>query len=115
MENIQNEIKPKIYRFYSSPDNQNRIVVIGEYKDNILNIAVSRCSKEDIFIRKRGRGIAEGRLNKGRLHSIYHMNQPKTEDFIQIANGIIKMVSIDKISVPKIPYTYTANKLLNIY
>ena len=112
MENIQSEIKPKIYRFYSSAENPNRIAVIGEYENGVLNIAVSRCSNNDIFLRKRGRAIAEGRLHKGRLHSIFHMKQPKTEAFIEIASSIIKMVHIDKISVPKEPYIYNEKETI---
>ena len=112
MENIQSEIKPKIYRFYSSAKNPNRIAVIGEYENGVLNIAVSRCSKDDIFLRKRGRVIAEGRLHKGRLHSIFHMEQPNTETFIEIATGIIRMVGIDKISVPKEPYKFSEKETI---
>lgn len=35
---------------------------IREAGDNILHVGVSRCSKRDVFDRKLGRQIAEGRL-----------------------------------------------------
>jgi hypothetical protein len=61
----------QLYRFYSKPkDTQNRVSVIGQFVDGNLQIAISRCSKRDNFIRKKGRLIAENRLKKGIIYKI---------------------------------------------
>ena len=54
----------KIYRYYSKPDILNRVTVVGERDGDNLYLSAARCSHLDIFCRKTGRSIAEGRLSK---------------------------------------------------
>ena len=86
-----------MYRFYSNPTDTSkvRVSVVGEYshEDGILKIAVSRCSKKDSFIKKKGRAIAEGRLYKGKLYDkITFPTPPSSEEFIEHAKLIAKEV-----------------------
>lgn len=65
-----------IYIFYSKVEkNRPRITMAGFVKDNVLYTAVARCSKKDQFVRKIGRSIATGRLQK----SIYYNIIPITD------------------------------------
>lgn len=81
-------------RFYSNPTVGNRTTVVGELTDGVLKIAVSRTGKKEMFIRKKGRAIAEGRLAKGRLYT--QVAWPKeaitSEEFVQIALPIAEEV-----------------------
>lgn len=54
-----------MYRFYSNPNGNGRVTVVGEQNGNIVTLAAARCSKKDQFVKKKGRAIAEGRLAKG--------------------------------------------------
>ena len=87
-----------MYRFYSNPkeEGQTRVVVVGDYSDNKLKIAVSRCSQRDSFVKIKGRHIAEGRLNKGKLFSITPMNVCDSNIFVQVAKAIAKTVNKTK-------------------
>lgn len=76
-----------MYRFYSN--NTPRSVIVAQHSEGVLNLAVSRCSKKDRFIRKRGRAIAEGRLNKGMFYKTIKTGPDfKTKDFVEIAKTV---------------------------
>lgn len=86
-----------MFRFYSNPADPSkvRVSVVGEYipSEKVLEIAVSRCSKKDSFIRAKGRAIAEGRLRKGKLYDrISFPTPPTSEEFINNAKEIAKEV-----------------------
>ena len=85
-----------MYRFYSKPNaTKVRVVVVGEYdqENRILNLAVARCSKRDSFVRKKGRGIAEGRLSKGKYFDQISMEEmPSFPMFMRIAKDIAEFV-----------------------
>lgn len=80
-----------IYIFYSKVEkNQPRVTVAGLVKDNVLYTAVARCSKKDQFVRKIGRAIATGRLQK----NIYYNSIPITDTtkanklFVEVAKKV---------------------------
>jgi len=81
-----------IYRFYSSPESETRVTVVGKrIDDDKFAFAVSKCSKKDAFVRKIGRSIAEGRLNKGKFFKILTVNDDervKIKDFVAVAMKI---------------------------
>mgnify|MGYP006931611145 CR=1 FL=1 len=76
--------------------NRKRLVavsVVGQLKDGQLSVATARCSKKDPFSRKRGRTIAEGRLNAGILYDVYDCPSGlKAEEFINLASNIVEVV-----------------------
>jgi hypothetical protein len=101
----------KIYRFYSSCEEPNRTAVIGVYDNKTLKISVSRCSSEDRFIRAKARMIAEGRLKKNKIHSIFNnIESLKTEDFIFIASKLVHMVNTNQGTEKKPLYEVTPEK-----
>lgn len=56
----------EILRYYSPEMDGIRVAIAGFFNDKgELHLAVARCSKKDIFTRKKGRALAEGRLIKG--------------------------------------------------
>lgn len=69
-----------------------RVCVVGKHSEGVLEIAVSRCSSKDHFVKSKGRAIAEGRLLKGKLYKKIELKECKIGDFIKIANEIIKDV-----------------------
>jgi hypothetical protein len=100
-----------MYRFYSRPEyempsyrrtkegikliKKSRVTIVGEIKDDKLNIAVARCSAKDQFIKKTGRSIAEGRLAKGKILTSFTIDPLKkitTEEFITAAQGVAAYV-----------------------
>lgn len=85
-----------MYRFYSNPAENSRVSVVGQFNGNSLQIAVARCSKKDQFIRRKGRLIAEGRLEKGKLYSDIPMNECTSETFVKYASKICQEVSQTK-------------------
>lgn len=89
-----------MYRFYSSPNQGVRVSVVGDYTEGgYLEIAVARCSSKDPFVRKKGRLIAEGRLRKGRLHSVHSLPRCTSEDFVRIAKEVAEEVIISKMPI----------------
>lgn len=84
------------YRFYSQSFQGSRVAVVGEIKGNTLSIAAARCSEKDNFIRKKGRMIAEGRLQKGKLHSTYEIPGCTGDKFVEIAKYVAANVAIEK-------------------
>lgn len=79
-----------MYRFYSKPIGKRRVTVVGEITKGYLNIAIAISNDKDVFVRKIGRTIAEGRLNSGKLHSKIPCTKEKmmSEEFIKIAENI---------------------------
>lgn len=85
-----------MYRFYSSAENKNRVSVVAEYSEGILKVAVSRCSNKDHFCRKKGRYIAEGRLQKGKTYLTKEMETCDVKTFVDIARNIAKELVTSK-------------------
>jgi len=100
-----------MYRFYSKaketlsrktkrqwPVPTHRVVVVGEVEQDTLKLAVAKCSFRDVFKRKVGRQIAEGRLKKGDIFKYIPVPDGKltTEKFIEIAS----QVSQELLSIP---------------
>jgi hypothetical protein len=82
-----------MYRLYTKPEQgHNRVTVVGEHKDGLLKIAVARCGKKDVFIKKRGRIIAENRLTKDLLFNVYPMTECTSKDFVNIATNVAEEV-----------------------
>ena len=81
------------FRFYSN--NIPRSVIVAQYSEGMLKIAVSRCSKKDNFIRKKGRAIAEGRLQKGKIYAKVNMPECTTKEFVEIAKNISNQLATD--------------------
>lgn len=78
-----------MFRFYSNPSSKRRITVVGKVVDDYLHLATSCCSHKDQFVRKIGRGIAEGRLKKGKLFaSIKVKDKIGVSEFVKIAKNI---------------------------
>ena len=85
-----------MYRFYSNPQGRVRVSVVGEHKEGALHVAVARCSKKDQFIRQKGRKIAEGRLQKGKLYAVYPMDECDSSTFLDYAKTIASEVEASK-------------------
>jgi hypothetical protein len=81
-----------MYIFYSDPNMKNRVTVVGRHDGKKFSVAVARCSKKDHFVRKVGRTIAEGRLNKGTLYGSFPAD-PSYTSFIEIAINVASVVS----------------------
>jgi hypothetical protein len=89
------------YRFYSKSEEakQHRVSIVGEHSEGVLSIAVAICSNNDIFRRKVGRAIAEGRLKHGKLYKQVREEHMSTELFIQNALEIIQELESYKIPI----------------
>lgn len=84
------------HRFYSNPTLGHRMSIVGEFKDETLKIAIAVTNKNEVFVRKIGRAIAEGRLLKGKLHSTMSFpgkEKLTSEEFVQIA----EVIAVEKI------------------
>jgi len=91
-----------MYIFYSSPENKIRVTVVGDFDNGALKLAVSRNSKRDQFIRKKGRMIATGRFNKGYYYKIVMVPEQSSDVFIEEA----KKVVLDVIDNPeRVPFS----------
>jgi hypothetical protein len=80
-----------VHRFYSNPTLGHRMSIVGEFQNETLKIAVAVTRENEVFIRKIGRAIAEGRLEKGKLHSIVNLpgkDKLMSEEFVTIAEKI---------------------------
>ena len=98
-----------MFRFYSkSTETKSRVAVVGVHSDGVLSIAVSRCSHKDNFMKKKGRLIAEGRLQNGlnpeakrnTLYGQYEMNECDVQTFLTHAKAISKLVDETKVVTP---------------
>ena len=79
------------YVFYSNHAGHHtpRATVVGELVDGVLQLAVSRCSAKDAFVKKRGRGIALGRLKKGRIFRQVAMPEGcSSKEFVAVATEV---------------------------
>lgn len=85
-----------MFRFYSSPQEATRVSIVAEHSEGVLKIAVARCSKKDNFFRKKGRLIAEGRLNKGKVHTTIPMDECDIQTFLAYAKIIAEEVKQTK-------------------
>jgi hypothetical protein len=90
-----------MYRFYSNPAETNRVTVVGNYVDGNLSLAASRCSNKDQFMRKRGRTIAENRLEKGKVIVTLPIKDFTIKDFVENATELAYHVKKN----PKIIHT----------
>ena len=82
--------------FYHSPfvkKGKPRLTFCGELKDLeinfgetiVINVAVARCSRKDLFNKAKGRRISQGRVEKGvLLRKIYCDVDHPIKDFIEI-------------------------------
>lgn len=98
-----------MFRFYSKPtETKSRVAVVGVHSDGVLSLAVSRCSSKDNFEKKKGRLIAEGRLNNGlkpdakknTLYAQVPMEQCDVKRFLEVAQQTAKTVDESKIVTP---------------
>lgn len=85
-----------MYRFYSNPEQKVRVSVVGEFKNGILGLAVSRCSEKDTFIKKKGRMIAEGRLQKGKIYKAIFMEECNSSIFVEEAKKCVEELMTNK-------------------
>lgn len=82
-----------MYRFYSNPtEGSVRVSVVGEYDKGKLKLAVSRCSRKDQFMRKKGRSIAEGRFAKGKYFKVLRLDYCDIHTFVEAAKIVAKEV-----------------------
>lgn len=67
-----------------------RITVAGIVSDDTLRVGISRCSHKDVYIKKKGNVMAQGRAkSRGQSH-LFHLNDGEViPQFIAIANTII--------------------------
>lgn len=74
--------------------NPNRICVVAKYneEDKSMNFAVSKCSSKDIFIKKKGRGIAITRLNSGQIYLTTNVTENPGKTFLNVAKYIVEEV-----------------------
>lgn len=80
-----------LYRFYSNPTWGHRMTIVGELRDEVLNIAVAITNEKETFVKRIGRAIAEGRLAKGKIYSSIKLpgkTKIMSEDFVKIAENI---------------------------
>lgn len=98
-----------MYRFYSKPtETKSRVAVVGIHSEGVLSLAVSRCSHKDNFMKKKGRLIAEGRLQNGlkpnaKRNTLYEQVSTETCDvktFLAHAQRIAKIVDETKVVTP---------------
>lgn len=82
------------YVFHSECDHPTgvRVTVVGSFNENILDLAVSRCSEKDSFVKKIGREKAIERLNSGNIISSVVVSQPSLNTFINAAKAITEYV-----------------------
>lgn len=91
-----------MYRYYSSPNDTNRVSVVGQYAGGVLKMAAARCSSRDHFVRKIGRKIAEGRLLKDKCTTLLLEKAPSVAEFIQYAKGFAKDIQGDPTIINKL-------------
>ncbi len=110
--NKQPKVLPEdfVFRYYTPDDrsegvgfskagqilkSKNRVAIVGKYKDGTLSMAVARTSVQDQFNRKKGRLIAEGRLEKGRIFKQVPLQFCGIHEFVVEAKKIEKEVIAD--------------------
>jgi hypothetical protein len=90
------EQQRKIYRYYSPDYLQNRVVIVGEFKDNKWQFACARTSKKDRYVKKIGRSIAEGRLKNGKycFVTLPKYSEPEISTFVYYAEQLTMQISL---------------------
>lgn len=83
-----------MFHYYSKPS-ANRVSFAGEYQDGVLRIAAARTSKKDVFVRKKGRAIAEGRLKKGRTIYEEPISDFEVKEFVRQCAFMAKQIAED--------------------
>lgn len=82
-----------MYHFYSKPEFNVRVAIVGQYNNGVLKLAASRCSRKDQFVKRKGRAIAEGRLAKNKLCKEITLSECRICDFINIAKELSKDIA----------------------
>lgn len=76
--------------YHSAPSKgKPRVTVAGIVQDNTLRIGVSRCSHKDVYVRKLGNVMAQGRALSKKAH-LFELQGEQIPQFIGIAATIIK-------------------------
>lgn len=86
-----------MFIYYSPHQQECRVTVVGEHKDGVLKLAVTRCSKKDRFVKKKGVAIAKSRLENNYLHSKYKLDSCSPKDFVETAVLIANEVCETKV------------------
>ena len=81
-----------MFRFYSKADETNRVSIVGECTDGVLKVAAARCSSKDNFVRKKGRELAEKRLQSNELCFEIPADKCDVRTFIVIAKGLCQQI-----------------------
>ena len=86
-----------MFRFYSNPNGRQRITVVGTYDEQTetLSVGVSKNSKKDPFIRKKGRAIAESRAlsDKGNFGKVkFPKEDMNIGNFLEIASVAVDLL-----------------------
>ena len=97
---MENTDKTEFVHFYIG---QGRATAaIRKVADNYHHVAVSFCSPNDQFSRKKGRLIAEGRLNKGKpLCSLNVETNGDTNFRTQVVKRVLEVRDHDKLGFPQ--------------
>lgn len=82
------------YVFHSEKDHVSgiRVTVVGGIVDGVLNLAVSRCSLKDNFVKKDGRKKALARLTAGEVVATTPFEKPSLSKFIGAADAVANAV-----------------------
>jgi len=101
------------FKYHSRPGEVKkgiRASVSAKYEDGKLKIAVSRCSKKDVFTKRIGGVIADGRLSHKRYYTQVPLGHCDIKIFLHVAREVIKglakdsvVVRPDKISMISLP------------
>lgn len=84
-----------MYNFYSKPikkGSNERVSVVGQHNDGMLQIAAARCSAKDQFSRKTGRAIAEKRLEEKKTYITIPVEKCDISLFLLVAQGVSQNV-----------------------
>ena len=84
-----------MYHFYSKPSQKGsneRVSVVGEHKNGMLQIAAARCSAKDQFSRKTGRAIAKARLEDNKTYVSIPVEKCDISLFLLVAQGVSQNV-----------------------
>ena len=90
--------------YHSPVGKEVRNTIVGNVEDNVLFVAVSRCSPLDNFSRKEGIKRATERLEKGEYRTIVPLDKIETEEttvkkFLRVAAKIDQRVEKRSYSV----------------
>lgn len=80
---------------FHSKHADNRVTVVGEFKDGSLCVSAARCSNKDNFSREKGREVAMRRYNVGRTICSIPVVEQTTKAFVIIAQKLADLISPD--------------------